>query len=115
MRYYLESSVRSYYIDKKNNDKKYEEKNSILKSLPKKRFSDLLYNIPGEKKNEITDFYHELRDYVHFSERIQTDALKDFTLNIILGHPEYERDKMLLEKTFDYVNFLLFKSSEELS
>ena len=74
---------------------------------------NLFWNLSEEKKNEITDFYHKLCDYVHLSDTAQIDALKDFALNLSLGHPEYERDHELLEKTFDYANYLLLKSLEE--
>ena len=113
LRYYLESSTRSYFIDSKYNQKNYEDKLKVLKGLLRERFIDLLLNIPEEKKKEITDFYHKLCDYVHLSEQSQTDALKDFALNLSLGHPEYESDRELLEKTFDYANYLLLKSLEE--
>lgn len=113
LRFYLESSARSYFIDSKHHDKNYEDKLLSLKDLRGKWFINLVWNLSKEKKNEINDFYHKLCDYVHLSEQSQTDALKDFGLNLSLGHPEYERDRELLEKTFDYANYLLLKSLEE--
>ena len=113
LRYYLESSTRSYFIDSKCHEKTYEDKLTSLKDLPRKRFTDLLRNLSEEKNNIITDYYHKLCDYVHLSEQSQTDALKDFGLNLSLGHPEYEKDRELLEKTFDYANYLLLKILEE--
>jgi len=110
LRFYLESSARCYYIDSKHNKKGYEEKMKILKNLRWKRFKELLQDLPSEKRKELGDFYNELCNYVHLSEESQTDALRDFGLNLALRHPYYEQDKEMLEKTFAYANFLLLKS-----
>ena len=112
LRFYLEASVRSNFIDSKYPEKTYEEKLVGLKDVPR-MFKKLLRDLPEEKQKEINDFYHELCDYVHPSERVHTDALRDFGLNLALGHPEYERDRELLEKTFASANYLLLKSLEE--
>jgi len=82
----------------------------ILNNLRKKWFKALLQGLTSEKRKELRDFYDELCNYVHLSEESQTDALRDFGLNLALRHPYYEQDKEMLEKTFDYANFLLLIS-----
>ena len=136
LRFYLEAGARAYYIDSEYGEKSYQDKVNILKFLfqPRKtkedvdslqllsteirrkngvKFKDLLRDLPREKQDELNEFYRELCNYVHLSEQAQTDALSDFGLNIALKHPCYEKDKEMLEKTFEYSIQLLLKSFGE--
>lgn len=110
LRFYLEASARSYYIDSKYPKKTYKCKVPILREV-RKKFRELLKGIP--KKTELESFYHELCDYVHPSEKVQTDALRDFELNLALQLPNYEEDKELLKQTFEYCRYLLLESLKE--
>jgi hypothetical protein len=137
LRFYLEDSERCYYIDSWHEDKSYEEKVKLLRLFKPKlteedreilkvilgkkqeekigkkiKSNELLREIPSEKQEEIEKFYSYLCDYVHLSEEAQTDATSDSELNIVLGQPSYEEDIKMLEKTFEYSNYLLSRISE---
>jgi len=138
LRSYLEVSERSYYIDSRHHEKSYEDKVKILKLfklrkteeditllktiLGKKQeskigrkinFKELLWGIPPKKRNELVMFYSDLCEHVHLSEQAQSDALKDFGLNLALRHPCYKEDIEMLEKTFECSRYLLLKSLEK--
>ncbi len=138
LRFYFETSARAYYIDREFNEKTYEDKIKLLNIFkPEKTekdlellqillcekqykkattirpiFRKLLKDLPNKK--ELTDFYGELCNYVHLSEIAQTDALRDFGLNLALRHPEYEQFKLMLEKTFEYSKYLLLRTLERM-
>lgn len=110
LRFYLEASARCYYVDRNFGEKNVQEKKEILRIFKEKRMrleKDLLKDLKTQKRREVGKFYNELCDYVHLSEESQTDALKDFSLNILLSHPEYEKDREMFEKTLDYSSYLL--------
>ena len=131
-RFYLEASIRAYHIDSTFREMAYADKVKMLnifkpykskedlKSLQtltgqsldelknKIRFEDMLKGLP--QKKEITMFYSDLCNYVHLSEKYQTEALRDNLLNIALQLPEYEKDKTMLQRTFDYSICLLLQS-----
>jgi hypothetical protein len=140
LRFYLEDSERSYYIDSRHYEKSYEKKVNLLRLFkPKKALTDedkeilkailgekhegkirkrigskeLLSGVPKEKQDEFEKFYSDLCDYVHLSEEAQTDATSDSGLNIALGLRFYEDDIKLLEKTFECSRYLLLKSLEK--
>ena len=132
LRFYLEASIRAYYIDSNFREMAYNDKVKMLnifkpykleedlKSLQtltgkelddlknKIRFEDMLKGLP--KRKEITIFYSDLCNYVHLSEQAQTDALRDNLLNIALQLPVYENDNKMLHKTFNYSIYLLLES-----
>lgn len=113
LRFCLEASARCYYLDRNFANKSYEKKKSALNCLRWKKFKKKLLNgLVLEKREEIGEFYKKLCDYVHLSEESQTDALRDFSLNILLSHPQYEKDREMLEKTFDYSSYLLSQCFE---
>jgi recombinational DNA repair ATPase RecF len=64
LRYYLDASVRSYYIDSNHQELSYNCKVSILKEVRWKKFRELIESIK-EKRKEIRKFYDKLCDYVH--------------------------------------------------
>ena len=140
LRSYLELSARAYYIDTEFNNKTYEVKVKLLnifkpeeaktedlKSLrailcpkeyekaTKKRlgFSGLLKDLPNKKRDELKNLYSELCDYVHLSEKAQTDALGDFGLDLALGHREYDEDRKMFQKTFTHSKYLLLRTLEK--
>jgi hypothetical protein len=110
LRFYLEASARSYYINSKYQKTTYKCKLLIQREV-RKKFRELLKGIP--KKTELKSFYNKLCEYVHPSEEVQTDALRDFQLNLALQLPNYEEDKEMLKKTFKYCRYLLLESLEE--
>jgi hypothetical protein len=114
-RFHLESSVRAYQIDRKYLEEDYKNKVSKLEIVRKKKFSDLLKGLPLDKQNEIKGFYGHLCDYVHLSEKIQMDALSDFSLNLALVHPYYEEDAKIFKNVLDLSKYLLIKSFSESS
>jgi hypothetical protein len=113
LRFYLEASARSYYIDLMHQEVTYECKVSILKEVRWKKFKDLLKSCPNGKRNEPNRLYNELCDYVHLSEEVQSDATRDYGFNIALELPFYEKDIKLLKKTFECSCYLLLKSLEK--
>lgn len=138
LRFYIESSARAYYIDTEFCEKTYEDKVKLLNIFkPRKTeedlkllqtllcekqyekviskrliFGKLLEDLANKKYSELAEFYDELCNYVHLSEMAQTDALRDFGLNLALRHPEYESDREMLEKTFQYSRYLLLRTLE---
>jgi len=135
LRSYLEASERSYYIDSRYNEQSYEDKVKLLKLFKarktkedmellktilsnkqqnkireKIKSGELLHGIPVKKQNELEKFYSDLCEYVHLSELAQTDALRDFSLNLALQHPYYEEDKEMLKAVFEYSRYLLLES-----
>ena len=113
VRYYIETSARSYFIDWKYPEKTYEEKVKKLHKVRFNKFKELVQSLPVEKRVEINDFYGDLCNYVHLSEITQTDALRDFELGLILGHPEYEEDKEMLAKAVTYSCYMLSQIFKE--
>jgi hypothetical protein len=137
LRFHLESSARAYYVDAEFGDKTYEEKVTILTIFKPRRtrkemkilkallckkqydkvkgrtpgFGELLSDVPN--REHLTSFYYELGDYVHLSERIQTDPLRGFGLDLALKHPQYETDREMLGKTFEYSEYLLLRALEK--
>ena len=113
LRFYLEASARSYYIDSMHQEITYECRVAILKEVRWKKFKDLLKGLPKVKRNQLKSFYDELCDYVHLSEEAQTDATQDYGFNIALGLLFYEEDIKMLEKTFECSCYVLLKSLEK--
>jgi hypothetical protein len=112
LRFYLEASSRSYYIDTRHQEMPFNCKVSILKEVRRKRFIELLKGLP-KKRKEFKSFYDTLCDYVHLSEEAQTDATRDFGFNIALGLRFYEEDIKMLEKTFKLSSYLLLHSLDK--